>query len=132
MASAWDRTLKEMLASQKITGYALITHQGTAQCAYGSLEDDLSGERAAPMVHQIQSAFTADATPLTSLRALGAQPLIVTARDDVSFLAVSRGNTTALAAQCIKAGIVVVACDGRRLAPNALPAMLTALDALKP
>jgi hypothetical protein len=135
MQGGWDEGLRGLLHTGAITGYALIAHDGSVNCAYGSLTDDFwqdspfGGAAAETAAQQFHAAFHTDFSP-TNLKLCG-QQAVVCQRTDTSLFAVSRCKRLGVLASYLPSGILVSTFGHPHLPQLVLPRVEAVCDLLR-
>lgn len=111
MAADRLRELQALLTNQSISGFALISQNGSVECAYGSLEDALwptngSDSSHASSIRQILAAFSGD--PPTHIEIAGSKVVVVRQEDGYVY-AISKHNALGISLHYHTSGILVVA-----------------------
>lgn len=113
MPGSWDVELQALLAAGTITGFALLTHTGAVNSAYGCLAEDLAGEDPASTARASQYHEAFHATCPTHFEACR-QHAIVFQQSESSVYAVTRGKKLTVLANYLgpaRGVLVTVTCS---------------------
>ena len=133
----WDARIQQLLQDGSISGYALLSKDGSTQAAAGMLSTahtqsgkENSAESPLMQMQQFAEAFSHSNAPPLVFR-LARQTAVVFRRTDCDILAISHRRRLGLCIHTLPFGVLVVAYSRASLPQEVVPKILKVCDALR-